>query len=338
MTSASLGRRFAAEFRPRPVIYWTDLGASAVIGWGLLAVSTGSGVATIARVGASLGASIALLRAAYFIHELAHINRRTVPGFAVGWHLVAGIPLLIPSLMIGAHKHHHRVASYGTERDPEYASIQSWSRIRIAADLASMLIVPPALIVRWAVLGPLSWIVPPLRGLVVERMSTLAISPSYRRQLADGRSARFLAQEAMMAVFVWTAVLVIPHRLVAHWWVVTAVALLLNQVRTYVAHTYSDEPRAPTIDAQVGDTLTVGGYVFTELLAPLGDRFHAAHHRFPSLPYHCLGKVHARLLAELPPDDPYRANIKAGLGEALRERFIAARPRRRAQPDRSGRQ
>jgi fatty acid desaturase len=40
---------------------------------------------------------------------------------------------------------------------------------------------------------------------------------------------------------------------------------------------------------------------------PVGLRYHALHHLFPFLPYHNLGKAHARLMAQLPPGSAYHA-------------------------------
>jgi fatty acid desaturase len=40
---------------------------------------------------------------------------------------------------------------------------------------------------------------------------------------------------------------------------------------------------------------------------PVGLRYHALHHLFPFLPYHNLGKAHARLVAQLPAACPYHA-------------------------------
>ncbi len=40
---------------------------------------------------------------------------------------------------------------------------------------------------------------------------------------------------------------------------------------------------------------------------PVGLRYHALHHLFPFLPYHNLGKAHARLIARLPAGSPYHA-------------------------------
>ncbi len=39
---------------------------------------------------------------------------------------------------------------------------------------------------------------------------------------------------------------------------------------------------------------------FTELWGPVGTRYHATHHLFPSIPYHNLGKAHRALMNGLP--------------------------------------
>ena len=43
----------------------------------------------------------------------------------------------------------------------------------------------------------------------------------------------------------------------------------------------------------------------------MGLRYHALHHLLPSVPYHALGKAHARLIATLAQESPYhRGNYK----------------------------
>jgi hypothetical protein len=70
-----------------------------------------------------------------------------------------------------------------------------------------MLVVPAALALRWGVLGPLSYLFPPLRRLVVERASSLVINPTYRRrQLKDGEAWEWALQEGLAALVVWGAV------------------------------------------------------------------------------------------------------------------------------------
>ena len=51
----------------------------------------------------------------------------------------------------------------------------------------------------------------------------------------------------------------------------------------------------------------------TELWGPVGTRFHALHHLFPSLPYHALPQAHRRLMKSLPANSPYRLTEERSL-------------------------
>ena len=105
---------------------------------------------------------------------------------------------MIPSLMyVGSHMDHHERMGFGTNDDPEYARIPSWSRLKIAAFVFAVALFPIALAVRWGVLGPLSRLFPPLRPFVVGRLSTLVINSNYVRPMPEGdQIRRWNAQEA----------------------------------------------------------------------------------------------------------------------------------------------
>ena len=79
----------------------------------------------------------------------------------------------------------------------------------------------------------------------------------------------------------------------------------------------------------------------SSLWAPVGLRFHALHHLFPSLPYHNLAKAHQRLMAELPAYSPYRLTNSPSLTASLvrlwrtsRSSAVKADPRGRGYPQR----
>src|SRR5438552_1132916 len=57
--------------------------------------------------------------------------------------------------------------------------------LRAAAELTRAL-APIGLLIRYAILSPLSVVVPGLRRVVVERFSALAINPNFRRRMPDG--------------------------------------------------------------------------------------------------------------------------------------------------------
>jgi fatty acid desaturase len=75
-------------------------------------------------------------------------------------------------------------------------------------------------------------------------------------------------------------------------------ANLLNGWRTLQAHAYTSVGRATDFMGQLQDSTTFKPPPwFGELVAPLGQRFHAAHHLFPYLPYHALAEADRRIKA-----------------------------------------
>ena len=175
--AAELSRDLVA---PRSAIYWADLGASALIGYAALVVTVlapGAGWATLA----ALMSTLALYRAMSFIHELTHIKHSALPGFRLGFNALIGVPMLVPSFMYeGVHNLHHARTRYGTADDPEYlplALMKPWS---LPLFVVVSALAPVALLVRFALVAPLSLLSPALRTAVIERYSALSINPSFR--------------------------------------------------------------------------------------------------------------------------------------------------------------
>ncbi len=105
-----------------------------------------------------------------------------------------------------------------------------------------------------------------------------------------------------------------------------AISLGLNYVRNMVAHHYrsSGEPMAH-VD-QLFDSVNLRGMpIVTELFFPLGLRYHALHHLFPSLPYHNLSTAHRRLLEQLPAESGYRETVYPGFWSVVRDMVRNAR-------------
>jgi fatty acid desaturase len=314
-------KEIGPDFESSRIIYWSDLLTSAFVGWAALIISARVPFGSALHVVATLVAVFALLRAALFIHELSHLKRGQIPGFELVWNLILGIPFMSPSLMyVGSHIDHHKRTGFGTNNDPEYAPIAHWSRLRIAAFVFLAALLPLVLPLRWGILGPLSRLFPPLRRIVVGKLSTLAINANYVRPMPKGDQVkRWNAQEAGAAVFVWAvfgAVMVgwIPIDWIAQWYIVTVGLIAVNQVRTLLAHGYENEGEPMDAEAQLLDSINLRGCpVFSTYLAPVGLRYHALHHHLPFIPDHSLGLVHRRLLAELPQNAPYRATVRDGV-------------------------
>jgi hypothetical protein len=99
----------------------------------------------------------------------------------------------------------------------------------------------------------------------------------------------------------------------------------LNWIRTIAAHGYRNTGSTMSFVEQIEDSNTVTGHpLLTELLFPVGLRYHCLHHMLPSLPYHSLGIAHRRLMAQLPADSPYRSTIRRGFLETAGELWRSA--------------
>jgi fatty acid desaturase len=323
--------------RARPEIYWPDMLVSAVLGYGALALA----IATALRGGSwavvALGvfSALALYRALLFIHELTHMHRDALPGFRFVWNLVVGIPVLMPSFMYeGVHSLHHSRIRYGTSEDPEYlplALMKPWS---LPVFTLTALLLPVGLLLRSAVLVPLGVIAPPLRTLVWERASSLSINPGFRRRKPEGAMARMVFwQELGATLWAWTVL----GWSATHGWLpllialgVIALAALLNQVRTLVAHLWENEGEQMTVTGQYLDSVNVPPPgVWGAMWAPVGLRYHALHHLLPSMPYHSLAECHRRLRAHLGLQSTYERANYAGLFPLL-ARLVRSRPWARA--------
>lgn len=313
--AAEMAREYAVA---NPRIYWPDMLASALTGWAAMAgamMAQNMAVALLCGVVAML----CLYRAASFIHELTHIRKDALPGFRAGWNLLVGLPLMIPSFMYeGVHTQHHARTRYGTAQDPEYlplALMKPWSLplfILVAA------LAPVGLIIRFGILTPLSIVIPPLRRVVVEQFSALSINPAYRRRAPEGDFARMWAwQEAgacIVALALVGSVAVLGWKPLLTYAAIHSAMTVINQLRTLVAHLWENEGDAMTVTAQYLDSVNVPPPGFLPALwAPVGLRYHALHHLLPSVPYHALGKAHARLMATMDADSSYRKGNYAGM-------------------------
>lgn len=311
---------------PNPRIYWADFLLFAVIGYaGLFFAITASPL--LLALSAAVFAIIGLYRAGLFIHELTHIKHAAVPGFRLAWNLIIGIPLLVPSFMYeGIHNLHHARTRYGTVEDPEYLPLALMKPYTVPLFVLVAALGPAVLLLRYAILTPLSLLIPPLRTVIVERYSGLVINPVFRRRPPQGEAHRqWLWLEA--ATSLWGIVLLaavataaVPLRGFLIFLGVMSAVVILNQIRTLVAHLWENEGEVMSVTAQFLDSVNVPPPgLLPALWAPVGLRYHALHHLLPGLPYHALGEAHRRLSAALAPESAYhRANYRGLPGLVIR--------------------
>lgn len=302
----------------KPAIYWTDMLLSAGLGYAALA---GAILVESVPLAIVLGvvAALSLYRALLFIHELSHIHRDALPGFRLGWNLIVGIPMLMPSFTYeGVHTLHHARTRYGTLEDPEYlplALMKPWS---LPLFVLIALLAPLGLLIRFVVLVPLGAVFPPVRTLVWERFSALSINPHFRRRPPEGELRRRVFWQELGGSL-WAMVLLASTFFIGWQPLLIALAVfsgaaVLNQLRTLVAHLWENDGEPMTVTAQFLDSVNVPppGRI-AEIWAPVGLRYHALHHLLPSMPYHSLGEAHRRLAAHLGTGSTYHGANHPGM-------------------------
>src|SRR5206468_13111025 len=102
----------------------------------------------------------------------------------------------------GVHNQHHAKTYYGTADDPEYlplALMQPWT---LPLFLVAAALAPIGMLIRFAILAPLSLLSPKLRAVVVGRYSGLQINPKFVRPKPEGEFARdWRLQETAAAIW-----------------------------------------------------------------------------------------------------------------------------------------
>ncbi len=310
-------------FSPRPWCYWRELFLSGSAAWAALLVAILSESPALMTAAGSL-AVLFWYRNAAMIHELTHQGTTAIPGFHRAWNLVIGLAWMLPSVMYeGVHNGHHKKTTYGTANDPEYLPLagKPWAIVRY---LAFSIVIFPALLARFLLGAPLSWLVLPLRRFLIRSASSYAINLGYQRTMSAAERRRLVRWECAILVAWWPPIALtlageLPWKWLACWYAVFTIVLFVNRVRMLTAHHFALDGRLPVnhLD-QFADSVDMPAGWWAELWAPLGMRFHALHHLFPTLPFHSLRPAYERLVGKLPADSFYHGSTGRGLFSSLK--------------------
>ncbi len=312
--------------KPKPVIYWFDFLLHVTLGWTAFIVSVMAPAFSVIQFGAVVVSTLALYRSVIFIHELAHLKRGTFNFFRLVWNVICGFPMMAPSFTYsGVHTDHHVGKVYGTQADGEYLPFGLWPSYKLVGYLLLVFILPILFAVRFIILTPITLLNKRFEAFIWERFSSLTIDLSYRRPPPGKLDDRYWCfQEIGAFLFGATAIAlvvagVMPVTVLIMWYVIMTLIFLLNSLRTLAAHAYRNSGEHPMTRAEEFlDSVDVPGIPFlTALWAPVGLRFHATHHLFPSMPYHELHKANRALIEKLPNNHLYLAASRRSLFDAL---------------------
>lgn len=337
-------------YRRSPAIYWTDLLLSTGAAWALTAVYFTAPAWSPVQILAFLGASVLLFRAGTFMHELVHLPPDQLRGFGWVWNLIVGVPLLAPWILYRNHVDHHSAKYFGTRDDGEYLPLASAPLRETLKYLAQAPLLPLLAAIRFGILGPFSWLHRGLREWTLTAASAGVSNPHYRKRFPQRDEKHLLVVEALCFGYLLTLALLLRAGVLSGTQLFMAYALLawtlgLNWLRNLAAHRYGNRGEPMSHVDQFKDSINITGQTWlTALLFPVGLRYHATHHLFPSMPYHNLGKAHRRLSERLPADSPYHAVGRDSFFAAVADLLRGARntppehsamPRWRHKPSRS---
>ena len=315
--------------RPTAWIYWSDFLISIISGHVLFNallyndrwLSGSNAFVWSVRACLYLAVVLLFLRSVMFTHELVHLPKEGYRGFRVVWNLLCGIPFMIPSFMYYPHVEHHRRKHYGTDQDGEYLNLSHQPPRAIVIYMLLTLITPFVGFFRFAVLSPIGWLFPKVRSWNFHRASTMVMDIMYYRPSA-GKAVRrmmFVQELGCFGVCMFIALRnplqgIFYDPLWTQAYLVSLGLLIMNNVRTLGAHRWTGDGSELTFQQQLLDSCDYPYRPwFTELWGPIGTRYHATHHLFPSIPYHNLGKAHRALMAGLPADSPFLETVKVSL-------------------------
>lgn len=323
-------------FKRDPKIYWIDFLVSLTVGYTCASIYLTAPLFSWIQFVFLIAAVISLYRVTLFMHEITHFREGEMTSFKVAWNVLAGIPLVTPSFLYEPHRDHHNARQYGTKQDGEYLPLAHGSIWGILSFLAESFYLPLFFAFRFLVLTPLSFCSPKLRSWVLEHCSSFVIDMRYKRVLrAKDQTKYWIWMEIglhlrVLAIFVLVFAGVNPWYRIPQLYLIAVCILTLNAIRTLAAHRYVSRGERMTFEDQVLDSVDIVGIpVITELFFPVGLRYHALHHCFPTMPYHNFKRAHQRLMKELPANSIYRNCVYPSFFSVIYELWCEVRSNRR---------
>ena len=305
-----------------PAIYWIDFFACALFGWYLFYLTVFSDKLLV-MIPAFFFGTILIYRGQLFIHEVVH-QRKNIKGLALAYEIFFGWPNSYPSYIHDPHLAHHGKKTYGTKDDAEYAYGINDNWLKMLQPIVSSLLLPIFSTIRFGLLPPLMLFFPKSwKVKIYQHASTLIVEPRYIRPMrSDSELKNMMINDLFCSVFRIGFILaliygLLPIKTLWVWLAMIFTASVLNMYRTKIAHRYLGDGKPMSQQGQLLDSVTVSGSFLSGIWAPVGLRFHSAHHLYPVMPYHNLAKLHVYLSREEFKDHPYNKTVFSNFFKAI---------------------
>src|ERR1051326_664063 len=143
-------------FSIRPGVYWLDFGLSISVAWGAFFGALNlKGVLTFPVLALSI---LAFYRSLFFVHEIVHFRQGKLSLFRWTWNILCGAAFFLPDFTYIIHSAHHLTSTFSTEEDPEYIPLAYQRPVQILALFLFFPLVPLAMMLRFLVAAPISWL------------------------------------------------------------------------------------------------------------------------------------------------------------------------------------
>lgn len=283
------------------------------------------------KIGLFTLAAFGFYHAMSLTHEFSHAGKKKYFGLRLAWNALIGSWLCVPAFMYeDSHLDHHG-KKFTTVYDSEYIPLQKSGMILGVLFLLANFVLPWIALVRFLILGPISYLHPKLRKLVWTYATFMGMKLQFKRRIPVENQIRrqWMIQEWMTIIILWTCAGIIMNEIlpvitVFYWAGLVTTIGLLNGVRVFaVTHKYrAHGDRLLSIEEHLEETVEIGNVTIgTFLMCPIALQYHLTHHMLPDLPFHNVAKARALLLKEFSEDSFYHKNSYRSMSDGLNQFF-----------------
>jgi fatty acid desaturase len=314
---------------PNMTIYWTYYLSVTALSWAGLIGLCFADLQSLEKIALFLATSFMLYHAISFTHEISHIQKKSFLPFKVIWNLLSGCPFCVPSFIYELNHRRHHGTDYSLDGDGEYLELSKNTFQKSFEFLSLNIILPYMGLIRFGILGPISFFSPRLRNTVLRNFSFMGMKSTFTRFIPESKSTiqDWAIQDLATSAFVWVYVALVVSKILPEWFFIVWGLLvstvgLLNGIRALaVTHKYQFGNGQPvTYEQHICDGVEIEGVTLgTILFCPIQLQYHMTHHMFPHVPFHNIQKVRTRLKDHFSSESFYHQNVYRGIWHGLTE-------------------